>query len=152
MQRNMIETILGAVVLLVAIAFIVFAFRSSGLSTPGGYRVTAQFDDASGLSVGTDVRMAGVKVGTVSSQRLDPETYLALVTFDIDKSIKLPSDSSARVIPDGLLGGNFVAIEPGAEEDLIEDGGRIEYTQGAINVVDLIGRFVFNQDGGTAEK
>lgn len=152
MQRNMIETILGAVVLLVAIAFIVFAFRSSGLSTPGGYQVTAQFDDASGLSVGTDVRMAGVKVGTVSSQRLDPETFLALVTFDIDKSIQLPSDSSARIIPDGLLGGNFVAIEPGAEEDSIEDGGRIEYTQGAINLVDLVARFVFNQGGGTAEQ
>ena len=152
MQRNVIETVMGAVVLLVAIAFVVFAFRSSGLSTPGGYQVTAQFDDASGLSVGTDVRMAGVKVGTVSDQRLDPETFLALVTLDIESSIQLPSDSSARIIPDGLLGGNFIAIEPGAEEDNIEDGGRIEFTQGAINVVDLIGRFVFNQDGGTAEQ
>lgn len=144
MQRNVIETVMGAVVLLVAVVFVVFAFRSAGLTSTGGYEVNAQFDDASGLAIGTDVRMAGVKVGTVSGQRLDPENFKASVTLQVDKGIMLPTDSSARIIPDGLLGGNFVALEPGAEDDSIQPGGRIEFTQGAINVVDLIARFMFN--------
>ncbi len=147
MRRNVIETIMGGVVLLVAIAFIVFAFRSSGLSAPGGYQITAQFDDASGLNVGTEVRIAGVKIGTVSAQHLDPVTYRAIVTLSIDDDVKLPLDSSARILPDGLLGGNFVALDPGAEDENLAADGRIDITQGAINIVDLISRFVFNSGG-----
>lgn len=146
MRRNVIETVMGAVVLLVAIAFVVFAFRSSGLSSTGGYEIRAQFDDASGLAIGTDVRLAGVKVGTVSGQNLDSDSFRANVTLQINKGINLPVDSSARIIPDGLLGGNFVALEPGAEDDLMEPGGRIEFTQGAINVVELISRFMFKPE------
>jgi len=141
LRRNVIETVMGGVVLLVAISFVVFAFRSSGLSSTGGYEIRAQFDDASGLAIGTDVRLAGVKVGTVSGQRLDPDSFQANVTFQIDKGIMLPADSSARILPDGLLGGNFVALEPGGEDDALEPGSRILFTQGAINVVELIARF-----------
>ena len=104
----------------------------------------ASFDNASGLSAGTDVRMAGVKIGTVAANDLDPETFLAKVTMNIDDNIKLPTDTSARIIPDGLLGGNFVSLEPGGEEELIKDGGVINFTQGSINVVDLLGRFIFS--------
>lgn len=147
MRRNVIETVMGAVVLLVAIGFVVFAFRASGISAAGGYQVHAVFNDASGLAVGTDVRMAGVKIGTVVAQRLDTDTYQANITLEIDERIKLPTDSSARILPDGLLGGNFVSLEPGAEEQLIPNGGRIEFTQSAINVVELLGRFIF----GSAE-
>lgn len=149
MKRNIIETVLGGIVLLVAVGFIVFAFRSSGLSSDGsGYEVTAEFDDASGIAPGTDVRMAGVKIGTVLSQRLDPKTYFAKVVLSIDNSIELPSDTSARIVPEGLLGGNFVELEPGGDTENIAPGGEVEYTQGAINVVDLLGRFVF----GAADK
>jgi phospholipid/cholesterol/gamma-HCH transport system substrate-binding protein len=149
MKRNIIETVLGGIVLLVAIGFIVFAFKSSGLSSgTDGYEITAEFDDASGLTPGTDVRMAGVKIGTVVSQRLDPKTFFAKVVLSIDNSIELPSDTSARIVPEGLLGGNFVELEPGGDTENIKPGGEIEYTQGAINVVDLLGRFVF----GAADK
>ena len=144
MHRNVIETIMGAVVILVAVTFVVFAFQSSGVKATGGYEVTARFDDASGLTAGTDVRMAGVKIGTVSSQSLDPATYFATVTMTIDDSIQLPKDTSARIIPDGLLGGNYVALEPGGEEAMIAPGGTIQFAQGAINVVDLLGRFIFS--------
>lgn len=146
MRRNMIETVMGAVVLLVAVAFIVFAFRSASLSNAGrdGYQVTVEFSDASGLAAGTDVRMAGVKIGTVVEQRLNPDTYFAVVTLGISETVRLPSDSSARIIPDGLLGGNYVALEPGGAEDYIADGGRILYAQGSVNVVDLLGRFIFS--------
>lgn len=142
MRRNVIETVMGGVVLLVAVSFVVFVFRSSGLSSTGGYELRAQFEDASGLAIGTDVRMAGVKIGTVSSQGLDPESFQANVTLQINEGIMLPVDSSARIIPEGLLGGNFVALEPGAEDDLLQPGGRLEFTQGAINVIELLFRFI----------
>jgi len=142
LRRNVIETVMGGVVLLVAVSFVVFVFRSSGLSSTGGYELRAQFEDASGLAIGTDVRMAGVKIGTVSSQGLDPESFQANVTLQINEGIMLPVDSSARIIPEGLLGGNFVALEPGAEDDLLQPGGRLEFTQGAINVIELLFRFI----------
>jgi phospholipid/cholesterol/gamma-HCH transport system substrate-binding protein len=146
MRRNMIETVMGGVVLLVAVVFIIFAFRSANLSSgnSGGYEVVVQFDDASGLNTGTDVRMAGVKIGTVVDQRLNPDTYFAEVTLGISEAIRLPSDTSARIIPDGLLGGNYVALEPGGAEDYISSGGHIQFSQGSINVVDLLGRFIFS--------
>jgi phospholipid/cholesterol/gamma-HCH transport system substrate-binding protein len=142
----MIETVMGAVVLLVAVAFVVFAFRSASLSNAGrdGYQVTVEFNDASGLAAGTDVRMAGVKIGSVVEQRLNPETYFAVVTLGISDTVRLPSDSSARIIPDGLLGGNYVALEPGGADDYIAHGGKILYAQGSVNVVDLLGRFIFS--------
>ena len=146
MRRNMIETVMGAVVLLVAVSFVVFAFRTTSIDSAnsGGYQLLVEFDDASGLVTGTDVRMAGVKVGSVLSQRLNPETYFAEVSLSIDETIKLPTDSSARIIPEGLLGGNYVALEPGGAEDYLGDGEQIQFTQGSINVVDLLGRFIFS--------
>ncbi|MGD1878920.1 MAG: outer membrane lipid asymmetry maintenance protein MlaD [Kiloniellaceae bacterium] len=146
MRRNMIETVMGAVVLMVAVGFVVFAFRSASLSSGAsdGYKVMVDFDDASGLNTGTDVRMAGGKIGTVVAQRLNPTTYFAEVTLGISETVKLPSDSSARIIPDGLLGGNYVALEPGGADDYIANGGKVIYSQGSINVVDLLGRFIFS--------
>ncbi len=115
MNRNIIETVMGAVVLIVAAGFIALAFQSGAATSPSGYQVTAEFDNASGLGPGSEVRMSGVKIGTVASQRLDPDTYFAVVTLDISDYIKLPRDTSARIIADGLLGSNFVALEPGGE-------------------------------------
>lgn len=152
MRRNIIETVMGGVVLLVAIVFVIFAFRTSDVTTTSGYQVTAQFDNASGLAPGTDVRMAGVKIGAVTSQSLDPKTYLAKVVMTIDEEVKLPTDSSARIIPDGLLGGNYVSLEPGGEETNIKPGGTIQYTQGSINVVDLLGRFIFSAADAATKK
>ncbi|HEX9790140.1 MAG TPA: outer membrane lipid asymmetry maintenance protein MlaD [Kiloniellales bacterium] len=144
MQRNVIETVMGGVVLLVAAGFVYLAFQSSSVGNGSGYLVSAEFDNASGLTTGSEVRMSGVKVGTVTSQSLDPKTYFAVVTMNITESVKLPRDTSARILADGLLGSNFVALEPGGEEEVIEAGGKINYTQGSINVVDLLGRFIFS--------
>lgn len=144
MRRNIIETIMGGIVILVAVFFVVFAFNSSGVGTVDGYRVTAEFDDATGIASGTDVRLAGVKIGTVVEQSLNAETYFAQIVLEIDDDIKLPVGTSARIISDGLLGGNFVSLTPGGDDENIPAGGEIEYTQGAINVVDLLGRFVFS--------
>ena len=149
MQRNIIETVMGGVVLIVAVFFVAFAFSSAGVRSVSGYEVSARFENASGLSPGTDVRMSGVKIGSVTEQSLDPETFSAVVVMTIQGDLELPLDTSARVIPDGLLGGNFVELEPGGELDNIEPGGSIEYTQGAINIIDLATRLFFSTtDGG----
>jgi phospholipid/cholesterol/gamma-HCH transport system substrate-binding protein len=156
MRRNAIETIMGGAVLLVAVVFVVFAFSATGLGTVDGYRVHARFDNAAGVSPGTDVRMSGVKIGSVVSQGLDPESYFADVTMAIDSKVKLPQDTSARIVPEGLLGGNFIMLEPGGAEEMIENGGSIQYTQGAVNIVDMVGRMIFSgeddeDEGGGAD-
>lgn len=151
MHRNIIETVMGGVVLLVAAGFLVIAFQSGTISDSTGYEVVAEFDNASGLTPGSDVRMSGVKIGIVMSQRLDPDTFFAVVTMNIDESIKLPRDTSARILADGLLGANFVSLEPGGEEEIIPPGGQITFTQGAINVVDLLGRFIFSAAEATGQ-
>lgn len=151
MRRNVIETIMGAAVLIVAGAFIVFVFTTTGLTTGGGYTVSARFDNAAGLNAGTDVRMSGVRVGSVVSQRLDSETYFAEVTLSIESDIRLPRDTSARIVPDGLMGGNYVALDPGGDEEMIDPGGRIQYTQGAVNIMDLVTRYMFSGNQGAGQ-
>jgi len=150
MRRNVIETVLGAAVLLVAIVFVVFAFSTTGVSTVEGYKVQARFDNAAGVTPGTDVRMSGVKVGSVVKQKLNPKTYFAEVTLAIQENIELPTDTSARIVPDGLLGSNYVMLEPGGARETIAQGGEIQYTQGAINIVDMVSRLMFS-DGGSGD-
>jgi len=144
MRRNVIETVMGGVVLIVAAMFVGIAFQSGTVTAPGGYQLIAKFDDASGLGPGSEVRMSGVKIGTVHSQDLDQETFYAVVTLNISDSYKMPRDTSARIIADGLLGSNFIALEPGGDEEMLEPGEEITFTQGSINVVDLLGRFIFS--------
>jgi phospholipid/cholesterol/gamma-HCH transport system substrate-binding protein len=152
MRRNIIETVMGGVVLIVAASFVVIAFQSGTVRAPTGYELRAEFDNASGLGPGSEVRMSGVKIGTVTGQRLDPDTFFAVVTLNISEKIKLPRDTSARIIADGLLGSNFIALEPGGEEQTIPPGGEITFTQGSINVVDLLGRFIFSAAEVAGEK
>lgn len=147
MRRNIIETVLGAAVLAVALVFVVFAFSSTGVSTVQGYKLQARFDNAAGLTPGTDVRMSGVKIGSVVKQELNPETYFAEVTLAIQEDIKLPTDTSARIVPDGLLGSNYVMLEPGGSRETLASGDSIQYTQGAINIIDMVSRLMFSGDG-----
>lgn len=149
MGRNLIETLMGAVVILVAAGFTVFAYRSADLGAKVGYALSAKFEDVSGLSTGSDVRLGGIKIGSVTGQRLDPQTYSAVITMTIQEDVRIPSDSSAAVVSDGLLGSKFVSLTPGAEEAMLEDGGQISYTQSSVNFETLIGKFMFS-DGGVA--
>lgn len=144
MRRNLIETILGGVVLVVAGLFLVFAYSNSGIQAVSGYEVFAKFDRIDGLKNGGDVRMSGIKVGTVLSQEIDPKTYLAVVRLSVDPSIRLPLDSAAEIVSDGLLGGKYMSLVPGAEEKMIEPGGEIKFTQSPLNLESLISQFMFS--------
>jgi phospholipid/cholesterol/gamma-HCH transport system substrate-binding protein len=132
------ETILGAIVAVVAVGFFVFASTQAGASGGGeGYDLTARFQRVDGIAVGSDVRVSGVKVGVVRTVALDPETYLARLTFVIDRDIQVLDDSTARIASDGLLGGAYVAIEPAGMEPL-PPGGEIINTQGAVDLLTLL--------------
>ena len=147
MSRNIVETVLGAVVLVVAIGFLTWAYTKSDVGDPGGYELVAMFDRADGLDVGGDVRISGIKVGRILSQSLDPATYRAEVRFSVASDVELPEDSSAAIVSSGLLGGKYLSLVPGAEDFMLADGDEILLTQSSVNLEDLIGRFVFNQDG-----
>ncbi len=144
MRRSVLETITGAAVLLAAAVFVFFAYSTADIGRGGGYEVTAEFDNIGGLSVGADVRMSGIRIGAVSGQRLDTQTFAALVTFSIDPSVSLPTDSSVKIASESLLGGKYVQVTPGAEDDTIPPGGRIRFAQSSVSIEDLIGRFIFS--------
>ncbi len=152
MNKNMIETLLGAVVLTVAAFFVVFAYNSSGLKTTNGYVLKADFSRVDGVGLGTDVKISGVKVGSITGLNLNPTSYRATLTLAIDNAYKLPSDSQATIASEGLLGGSYVSLVPGADEIMLAEGDTIEFTTPATSLTDLLGKFVFSmgQDNGKA--
>ena len=152
MRRNLIETVMGAVVLVVAALFIVFAYSKAEVGTVDGYAIQAKFDRVDGIRPGTDVRMSGIKVGTVTSSELDPRTYLAVVRMSIRTDVKIPEDTSIAVSADGLLGDKFLALSPGGAEEMLPDGGEITTTQGSIDLMSIIGQLIFSQTGKDDEK
>ena len=145
MTRNLLETLLGAVVLIVAIGFLGFAYSSSQINHQDGYQLVARFDRVDGLEPGSDVRVSGIRVGSVLGQTLDPATYRAEVRFTVRDGVELPADSSAAVVSDGLLGGKYLRIEPGGDIDMLGPGDEVTLTQSAISLEDLIGHMVFGQ-------
>lgn len=144
MRRNVIETVLGAVVLVVAGFFLAFAYKSADLRKVEGYSLTANFNSIGGLQNGADVRISGVKVGSVAGLTLDPATYLAVVHLTVDPSIKLPRDTIALVASESLLGGKYLSLEPGGDPDILKPGARIEYTQSTPGFEQLLGQVIFS--------
>ncbi len=154
-QRNAAELLAGAVVLAAALGFLGYAVANSGRTTMGGYQLHARFNAIDGLSVGSEVRLAGVKVGSVVGAHLDPQTYQAVVDFTVADDVKLPKDSSAAVTSDGLLGGKYLGLQPGGEAQMIPPGGQVTITQSSISIEQLLGKFIFsmgNLGGGGAPK
>ena len=153
-RRNLAEILTGAVVLLVAALFVVYAAGQSGRSLGGtsGITLSAKFDRIDGLSPGADVRIGGVKVGSVIDQRIDPTTYLAVLRLTVDQAIKLPTDSSAEITSEGLLGGRYVSLVPGGADKMLADGGEITITQSAVSLESLLGRFIFSVTELTSQR
>lgn len=149
MRRNIVETVMGAVVLLVAGLFLFFAYTNSNVKAVSGYPVLARFSSTGGLTAGADVRISGVKVGTVTQQYLDKQTFQAVVHMEIDNNVQLPRDTAASIASESLLGGRYLQLDPGGDEETLKPGETIEYTQSAVNLEELLGRFIFSSTGGT---
>jgi phospholipid/cholesterol/gamma-HCH transport system substrate-binding protein len=143
MAEKLSEIVTGGVVLAAAVGFVVYGGQLAGLG--GGaasYEMTASFRSVEGVTVGTDVRMSGVKVGTVTELRLNPETFRADAIFTMPQGVLLPDDTSARIASEGLLGGSFVEILPGGSLTNFDPGAEIEDTQGAVSLIELLLKFV----------
>lgn len=154
MRESFFETLIGAVVVGVAGFFLWFALARGGDSAAIGanqYEVTARFNSVSGISRGSDVRIAGVKAGVVKTIDGDPETFEAVLKLSLDSKWALPDDTDARISTDGLLGGAYIALEPGAGFDTIaQDGsGEIIYTRGSVDLLTLFASFA--SGGGSTE-
>lgn len=149
MAETFSEVLAGGAVLAAAAGFLIYAAQGSGLAPQSGnYELRASFQSVEGITVGTDVRLAGVKIGTVSALELNPQTFYADATFTLQDKVQLPSDSAALISSEGLLGGNFVEIRPGGMPDNLTPGAEIEDTQGAVSLIGLLMKFV----GSSAEK
>lgn len=147
MAENTTEVLVGGVVLAAAIGFAVYAGQIAGLSgASDSYPLTASFRSLEGVGVGTDVRLAGVKVGTVTDVNLNPETFRADTTVAVNTGIEIPDDSAIIISSEGLLGGNFVEIMPGGSPYTFEAGDEILDTQGSVSLISLLLKFVSGGD------
>jgi phospholipid/cholesterol/gamma-HCH transport system substrate-binding protein len=156
-QNNVFETLIGAAVVAVAVAFLAFAYYRTGSGSLSGYELNAKLSKVDGLGVGTDVRLAGIKIGSVTDLTLDPKTYLATVHMNIRDDIKIPADSSVLVTSAGFLGSQYLSITPGGDDKMMVAGGYFENAQGSIDIMNLVGRFATgaptsNQPPQTAPK
>jgi phospholipid/cholesterol/gamma-HCH transport system substrate-binding protein len=141
MQNNTVETIIGAIVVAIAVAFIYFAWESTSAGSLSGYEVQADLARVDGLSVGTDVRLSGVKVGTIASLSLKPN-YLVNVRMRIASNIQIPTDSSLVVTSSGVLGSSYLSISPGGDVTMMKNGDKFGHAQGSVDLMGLVGRFI----------
>ena len=149
MAENHTEVLAGAAVLAAAIGFVLYAVQSTGFSgTADSYDLRASFRSVEGITLGSDVRMAGVKVGTITSLDLNPTTFFADATVSVQQGLQLPDDSAILISSEGLLGGNFIELVPGGSETNLEPGAEIEDTQGSVSLISLLMKFV---SGGSDE-
>ncbi len=143
MRENPTEVFVGGAVLAIAAGFLVYVLQVAGAGgLSGSYSLNASFRSIEGISAGSDIRLAGVKIGTVTDITLNPETFRGDATFAIDEDVHVPDDSAAVVASEGLLGGNFIEIVPGGSLDLYSDGAEILDTQGAVSLISLLLKFV----------
>jgi phospholipid/cholesterol/gamma-HCH transport system substrate-binding protein len=143
-RHGVAETLTGAVVLLIALAFLAYAVAHSGRTTGTGYTVQARFDHIDGLAIGGDVRVAGVKVGTVTDEQIDPKTFSAMVSMTIRDDIKLPKDTGASITSESLLGGKYISLSPGGDDADLKPGQTITVTQSSVSLEELLGKFIFS--------
>jgi phospholipid/cholesterol/gamma-HCH transport system substrate-binding protein len=130
---------------LAALAYLTFQVGGLSYKVPGGFELYASFDDIGGLKERAPIKLSGVKVGQVDSVALD-DLLRARVKLDLDPGLDLPVDTAARILTSGVLGDQFIALEPGAEDDMLRPGDEIEFTESALSVEKLIGKFVNDAD------
>lgn len=148
MMRNVLETVLAAMVLLVAGVFLAFASNIGNVAPVKGYEVIAKFNSIDGLARGNDVRIGGVKVGTVTDLTIDQKDYRAVVKMEVLPELKLPVDTVVAVVAAGVLGGKYIALIPGKGERSNQDGLRLKKTRDVEPVETTVGKEIFGLSEG----
>ncbi len=153
MKNNLVEALIGAAVLALAAGFFLFTYTQTEFGKVAGYELSARFNRVDGLVVGSDVRMSGIRVGSVVSQSLDLDTFEAIVNISIDPTITLPTDTMAQITSEGLLGGHYLTLVPGGMDEMLEAGDEIEFTQGSVDLFGLLSKAIYSvaDDGGDGE-
>ena len=144
MKSNTFEAIVGAFVIFLSVVFLFFGFSTMKLQNSDNYNLSALFNRIDGIKIGSDIRMSGIKIGTVASQELDNSSFEAKVLMSIDSKILIPEDSSAKITSDGLLGGNYISIEPGGSDIYLLNNEEIFFTQGSVDLIGLVGEALFS--------
>ncbi len=148
-KDNVVEALVGLLVVVVAVWFVGAAYARSAAAGAQGYLLTARFPNATGIAVGTDVRASGIKIGKVETQRLDPKTFQAVLQLRIAGDIRFPTDSSAAITSEGILGGSYIALSPGGDTTMLKPGDEITDTQGAQDLMGLMGSFINRSGSGS---
>lgn len=147
MRKSVLDVLVGLAVIIVATVFVAFVYHNSVSnyqSQRETYKVKVKFQDIMGIIEGSDVSIAGIKVGNVAKVRLDPDTYDALVFLEINQKVKIPVDSKASIITSGLVGSKLVSIEPGANETFMKEGDQFLYSTSTLSLEALIGKFIYS--------
>jgi phospholipid/cholesterol/gamma-HCH transport system substrate-binding protein len=144
MKSNTFEAIVGAFVIIISVVFLFFGFSTMKIQNSDSYNISALFNRIDGIKIGSDIRMSGIKIGTVVSQELDNSSFEAKVLMSIDSKILIPDDSSAKITSDGLLGGNYISIEPGGSDIYLLNNEEIFFTQGSVDLIGLVGEALFS--------
>jgi phospholipid/cholesterol/gamma-HCH transport system substrate-binding protein len=152
MRNNFFEMIVGTFVLVCAVYFFTFSYKKVNNVGTDKYELAVAFDNADGVDTGTDVKISGVKIGSVASQELDNKTYRAKLKLSIDNDVKLSEDSSAKIVSSGLIGSKYIMIEPGGSDEMLKSGDEIKFSQSSINFEELLGKFIFSDKDKNKEK
>ena len=145
MKHDVIETIVGLAIIIIAIGFFAYAYKLSNQQSDNqGYVLSAKFQNAEGIVEGSDVMIAGIKVGSVKQMILEKNTYSALIKIVLNQDVKIPEDSTAAVTTSGFLGSKFISITPGGSETDLKENEQIKYTQSSVNIEALIGKFIYS--------
>ncbi|MBL4692648.1 MAG: outer membrane lipid asymmetry maintenance protein MlaD [Magnetovibrio sp.] len=148
MSRSAIETVMGGAVVLVAATFVYFVSNTTEINKVTGYELNARFFNAGGLTKGADVQISGIKIGSVSENRLDPVTFEAVVTLSIRPDIQLPKDTVAAIASSGMLGDMYLQLKPGTAKEVLSAGASIEKTKDYRSLEDQVGEIIFLATGG----
>lgn len=151
MKSNVVEAIMGAIVLAIAGIFLSIAYQASSSVSDNGAVLYAKFDRIDGLVVGNDVKMSGVKIGKIFKIAIDPDTFLAVVSFTVSPHLRIPKDSSAEIVSESFMGGKYIALVPGGAEETFANGDTVTYTQSALSFEALVGKYLFSTNSDAKE-
>lgn len=150
MKQDFIESLVGFAVIIIALVFFVFAYKIGNSSkVEAGYSLKAKFQDVEGIVKGSDVMLAGVKIGAVTDIDLDKNSFFALLTIKVNNDVKLPNDTRIAIVTSGILGSRYISVIPGTSEEILIEGNEIKYTQSSVNIETLIGKLIYSFGGGT---